>query len=283
MFWRLLLLEKDKLAGRLVLWIEIGILALAIVLVDVIEYLVSINSSGVAQTALNQLLEWPRAAINAVNFSEAHALGGILLVIIIAVVTAREYSWRTFHLWLSRGVSRLSLMAAKSIVIVALSLFLVLTSLVIGLILTGIITLLLHGSLQLSGDNVRQLVLNFLVTDLGLLPFAALTFMFTILFRNSAASMGIVLILLLVVESGLYTAAIAFGSQTIVQMAQYLPIGLIGSLQNAIFSSQSSSQSLTLSRIPFVTPWLACVCLLAYTVIFAAIGIWRFTRQNFTD
>jgi ABC-type transport system involved in multi-copper enzyme maturation permease subunit len=281
MFLRLLLLEKDKLAGRLVLWIELGILALAIILVDVTEYLISINTSGAAQAVLHQMLEWPHSAINAVNFSEVHELGGILLVIIIAVVTAREYSWRTFHLWLSRGVSRLSLMAAKSIVIIALTLALVLTSLIIGLIVTGLLTLLLHGSLQLSQDNVQQLVLNFLITDLGLLPYAALTFMLTILFRNSAASMGIVLVLLLLVENALYIAAITLGNATTSQIAQYLPVGLDSSLQNAVFNIQSSSPAT--ASIHYATPLVACICLFAYTIIFAAIGIWRFTRQNFTD
>lgn len=282
MFLRLLLLEKDKLAGRLVLWIELGILALAIVLVDVIEYLIAVNNSGPATTALEQNLAWPHSAITSVNFSEAHSLGGILIVIIIAVVTAREYSWRTFHLWLSRGVSRLALMGAKSVVIIALSLVLVLTSLIVGLIVTAILTLLLHGSLQLSQDNVQQLVLNFLAIDLGLLPYAALTFMFTILFRNLAASMSIVLVLLLLVESILYETSLALGNTTIAQAAQYLPVGLSNGINTAIFDSQGANTAI-IPNVHYATPLVACIGLLAYTIIFAGIGIWRFSRQNFTD
>lgn len=282
MFLRLLLLEKDKLAGRLVLWIELGILALAIVIVDVAEYIFALNSAT-AKASLEPTLEWPRAAINAVSFSEVHALGGILLVIMIAVVTAREYSWRTFHLWLSRGVSRLALMGAKSVVIVLLSLVLVLTSLVVGLLVTGIITLLLNGSLQLSSDNLRHLVLNFLATDLGLLPYAALTFMFTILFRNLAAAMSIVLVLLLLVENILYTAASLLGNAALAQSAQYLPVGLNSAITSAIAGQPNAVVLAAVSGTHYVDPVAACICLLAYTIIFAAIGIWRFTRQNFTD
>lgn len=268
MFWRLLLLEKDKVAGRLLLWIELGLLALAIVFVDMLEYIFA------DQTTIQQSLEWPHSAINAVSFAEAHSLGGILLVILIAVVTAREYSWRTFHLWLSRGVSRVALMGAKSVAVIGISLVLVLTSLIVGVVLTGILTFSLHGSLQLSLHDLQQLVLNFLATDLVLLPYATLTLLLTILFRNSAVSIGIGLVLLLLVESALYLT-FSLWNPTTEQIAKYLPIGLSGSLQNAILGGPVDSH--------FVTPLTACICLFAYTIIFAALGTWRFTRQNFTD
>jgi ABC-type transport system involved in multi-copper enzyme maturation permease subunit len=279
MFWKLLLLESDKVSGRLLLWIELGILAAIIVIVDLFEYFVSLALTPAQGQGLLQSLEWPHGFFTATNFAGSHSLGGILLVIVIAVVTAREYSWRTFHLWLSRGISRLALMGAKSVVTVAIAILLVLTSIIIGVILTGIITLAQHGSLQLSPDNIQHLILSFLVTDLGLLPYAALTLMLTILFRNSVVSIGIGLVLLLLVESAAYTI-LSIVNTTTQNIAMYLPIGLEGSLQQAIIGAGSPTG---LGVPHFLPPVLCCIYLFLYAAIFAGLGIWRFTRQNFTD
>jgi ABC-type transport system involved in multi-copper enzyme maturation permease subunit len=279
MFWKLLLLESDKVSGRLLLWIELGILAIIIVIVDLFEYFVALALTPAQGQVLLQSLEWPNGLVAATNFAGSHSLGGILLVIVVAVVTAREYTWRTFHLWLSRGISRLALMGAKCVITIAIAILLVVTSIVVGVILTGIITLAQHGSLQLSSDNIQHLVLNFLATDLGLLPYAALTLMFTILFRNSVVSIGIGLVLLLLVESAAF-GILSIVNATTQSIAVYLPIGLEEGLQQAIIGGPSP----TGPGVPhFLPPVLCCIYLFVYAAIFAGLGVWRFTRQNFTD
>ena len=277
MFWRLLLLEKDKVAGRLLLWIELGIMAFIIVAIDLLDYFTSMLLPAQTQAFYVNALEWPSSLIATVNFATAHSLGGILLVIVIAVVTAREYSWRTFHLWLSRGVSRLALMGAKSIIIIALAILLVITSIVVGAIMTGIITLALHGSLQLVSGDLQHLVLSFLITDLGLLPYAALTLMLTILFRNSIISIGVGLVLLLLGERAAYVILMSVNNTT-QQVAQYLPVALEGGLQNA-----ASGAGIPGGPLHYLSPLLCCIYLFVYAAILAGIGIWQFTRQNFTD
>ncbi len=278
MFWRLLLLEKDKVAGRLLLWIELGIMAFIIVAIDLLYYFTSKLAPIQGRAIYTKPLEWPTSLIATVNIATAHSLGGILLVIMIAVVTAREYSWRTFHLWLSRGVSRLALMGAKSIIIIALAILLVITSVVVGAIMTAIVTLALHGSLQLVSGDLQHLVLSFLITDLGLLPYAALALMLTILFRNAIVSIGVGLVLLLLVERAAYAILISV-NQTTEQIAQYLPVALEGSLQNAASGAGIPSGG----HVLFLSPLLCCIYMFVYVAIFAGIGIWQFTRQNFTD
>jgi ABC-type transport system involved in multi-copper enzyme maturation permease subunit len=128
MLWRVLLLEKDKVLGRMVFWINLIILAAAIVIIDIVQYLIALSlpsniavstNASTASPASNVLaaaVTWPNGLVNAAQFANAHALGGILLIVLVGVITSREYTWRTFHLWLSRGVSRIVLLETVKIV-----------------------------------------------------------------------------------------------------------------------------------------------------------------------
>ncbi len=271
MFWRLLLLEKDKVASRLFLWIELGILALAIVIIDMFRYVLFNTSSALKQLVVHQIL-WPQALASSIQMG---SLENILLIVAIAVLTAQEYTWRTLHLWLSRGVSRISLMVAKSMLIIALTSLTVLAALVVGTIITGILTLLLKGSLPFSQIHVQTLLLSFLAADLGLLPYAALTFMLTILFRNTVASMAIALGVLLLVENVLYITLVGINSTT-ATIGNYLPSQLYTRLSNAVLGMQ-----LVNPNSP--TPLVACIGIFVYTGVFAGIGIWAFRHQDLTE
>jgi hypothetical protein len=271
MFWKLLLLEKDKFAGRLFLWIEFGILALIVVIIDMFGYLL-LNVPHIQKQPLLHQIVWPQALVHGIQMG---SLGNMLLVIAIAVVTAQEYTWRTFHLWLSRGVSRMSLLAAKSSIIIVLTVLIVLTASIVGAIVTGILTLTLQGSLPFAHITIQTLVLSFLATDLGLLPYAALTFMLTIIFRNVVASIGIGLAFLLFIENVL-SLTLSGINQLTETIANYLPGQLNTSLSDAIQGIAPASHTSP-------TPLIACISLIAYTGLFAGIGIWTFRHQNFTD
>ena len=271
MFWKLLLLEKDKAVSRLFLWIELGILALTVVIIDMFRYVLFNTSSALKQLVVHQIL-WPQALASSIQMG---SLENILLIVAIAVLTAQEYTWRTFHLWLSRGVSRMSLMIAKSMLIVALTSLTVVATLVVGTIVTGILTLILTGSLPFSQIHVQTLLLSFLAADLGLLPYAALTFMLTILFRNTVASMAIALGVLLLVENVLYITLEGINSTT-ATIGNYLPSQLYTSLSNTILGVQPVNPNSP-------SPLFACLGILAYMIVFAGIGIWAFRHQDFSE
>ncbi|GCE07946.1 ABC transporter permease subunit [Dictyobacter aurantiacus] len=281
MLWRTLQLEKDKVFGRPILWIELGILTLIIALIDCGQYvlaqLLPPNSGG--GEVLTRSLSWPMGLVQSPQFAASHSMGGILLTIIVAVITAREYSWRTFHLWLSRGVSRLVLIEAKCIVNVLLVLTMVIASILVSGILTAILTLLLHGSLAVDGENLKTLVINFLITDYALLPYVALAFMLTIISRSSILAIGVGLAFILLVESVLHTTFILAGG-TWIYVAQYLPMGLEASLREATKVSAAPASPL---QIPYLSPALASAMIALYVAVLVGITIWRFLRQNFTD
>jgi ABC-type transport system involved in multi-copper enzyme maturation permease subunit len=224
------------------------------------------------------MVTWPTGLVNAAQFASAHALGGILLIVLVGVITSREYTWRTFHLWLSRGVPRITLLAAKCIMILLTTVIMVLTSLLLSGAITGILTLL-HGTLNLNQVPFNQVILNFLITVYTLLPYVALTFMLTILSRSSAVAIGVGLVFVFPIESTVYTVLTMTGG-TYAQIAQYLPVGLGATLSNATSGSMSSASPI---HTPFPSPIVACFCLALYTAIFTGIAAWRFLHQNFTD
>lgn len=292
MLWRAILLEKDKVLGRKVFWINLIILAAVIIFINVAEYLIALslpshvvvssNSTSHVSSATNALTEavtWPTGLVNASQFASAHALGGLLLIILVGVITAREYTWRTFHLWLSRGVSRIVLLEAKCIMILLSIVIMVLTSLLLSGTITGILTLLLHGTLNLDQVPFNQIILNFLITAYTLLPYVALTFMLTILSRSSAVAIGVGLVFVFLVESTVYTILTMIGG-TLAQIVQYLPIGLGATLSIAASGSMTSAN---LTHTPFPSPIVACLCIALYTAVFTGIAAWRFLHQNFTD
>ena len=291
MLWRVLRLEKDKVLGRMVFWINLIILAAAIVIIDIVQYLIALSlpsniavstNASTASPASNVLaaaVTWPNGLVNAAQFANAHALGGILLIVLVGVITSREYTWRTFHLWLSRGVSRIVLLEAKCIIILLSTLIIVLTSLLLSGAITGILTLALHGTLNLDQVPFNQVILNFLITDFTLLPYVALTLMLTILSRSSVVAIGVGIAFVFLVESTLYTVLTLTGG-TPAQIVQYLPAGLATALFSAASGSMSNASPIHVSS---PSPIVACLCIALYTAVFTGIAAWRFLHQDFTD
>ena len=224
MFWNILLLEKDKLFNRYIFWIELAILALIIVLTDFGLYLISLGLPHSASAALARSFTWPFGLIGGVGLAGSHAIGGLLLIILIGTVTAQEYSWRTVHMWLCHGVARPLLMSAKFVAALLPTGIVLLTSLIVGTILSGCFTYALHGNLSISFSEAKQVAAFFLVTGYSLLPYIALTFLLAVLTRSVGATIGISLAFVFLVENILYSTLLLLGGVAS-QIVQYLPIG----------------------------------------------------------
>src|SRR5690606_11908640 len=109
-FWNLFVNENTKNMKRQMLWIELGLLALLIVLIHSVLFAVlQMNLGGEAVSPAEQLemqrsLTWPEGIISSLQLASGNVIGGLLLIVLVGTVTAQEYNWRTMHLWLSRGV-----------------------------------------------------------------------------------------------------------------------------------------------------------------------------------
>jgi ABC-type transport system involved in multi-copper enzyme maturation permease subunit len=280
MFWNVLLLEMDKIFKRAIFWIELAVLAAIIIIIDSVEYIIS-QVSGPAGQSLIATFTWPRGLESVSQFAGAHSLGGLLLVILLSAVTAQEYSWRTYHLWLGRGVSRLTLLAAKCVVALIATLLVVVTAVIVGSITTGILTLVIKGSLPFQQVNFGYFFSNILIIYYSLLPYVALAFLLSILSRSVALSISVGLVFILLVEGTVYTV-LSLLNKTAANIVQYLPIGLEATLQNAT-QTTSTTQTATIAVFPYPPVWVAIVCIALYVLVFVGLAFWRFVGQNFTD
>ena len=277
MFWNVLLLETDKIFKRALFWIELAVLAAIIIIIDSVEYIIS-QVSGPAGQSLIATFTWPSGLESVSTFAGAHSLGGLLLVILVSAVTAQEYSWRTYHLWLGRGVSRLTLLAAKCVAALFATLLVVVTAVVVGSIVTGILTLVIKGSLPFQQVNFGHFVSNTLIIYYSLLPYVALAFLLSILSRSMALSISVGLVFILLIEGTLYTV-LSLVNKTAANIVQYLPIGLEATLQNTTRTTFAANAAV----FPYPPVWLAIVCIALYVLVFVGLAFWRFVRQNFTD
>ncbi len=274
MFWNIILLEIDKLFKRGMFWIELAILALLITSIDLAQYFIARGLPQQDATSLTKSLTWPVGLTGAVQFADAHALGGMLLIILIGAVTVREYSWRTIHLWLGHGVSRSALLGAKFVVSLLPLLMILLTSLIVSGGITGCLTYAFYGTLNLHLVDIQQLTLLFLATGYSLFPYIALTFLLAVASRSMGVTIGVGFAFTFLVEGTGYTMLAIMGGN-LTQGAQYLPIGLSAVLEN------DASGSLSLSSWP--PPGMAVAGIALYTVVFCALALWIFRRQSFTN
>src|SRR2546423_1005181 len=135
MFWNVLHLESDKVFRRLLLWVGL-VIALAPM---VIFLLIAFNAGrGVIPT---KVLIWPGGVVTALAYANGYlpglGYGVYLLAVVIGMITAQEYSWRTMQLWLSHGIARPLLLGVKLVLSLSVVLLITLAFFLVG----GIISL----------------------------------------------------------------------------------------------------------------------------------------------
>ncbi|MCC7352892.1 MAG: ABC transporter permease subunit [Anaerolineae bacterium] len=289
MFANVLRIEWTKTVKRKLFWGELAALALLLVVLEVFLYVIyQTNPAGSemsqdARTALLTLLTWPGALINSLALGTGNSLGGLLVIVLVGALTAQEYTWRTLHLWLSQGTSRLSLMAAKVIALLPALLLVVLTPLVVGGLITAIFTVQLSGSLDVSQINGVQLGLSVLRTAYSLFPYATLAFLLAVVSRSAVTAIGAGLAYALLVE-GVLVQILALASGTLAQASQYLPGRLASGLLSANQGAIRGTLVIGEQRITpqYLDPTTAAVGIALYTILFVGLAIWAFRRQDLT-
>jgi ABC-type transport system involved in multi-copper enzyme maturation permease subunit len=288
MFWNILSVENTKIMKRRMLWIELGILAVLIIVLYTIIYANLVSSHGMPYQERQQILNlitWPGALINFLSFGSGNSLGGLLMIVLVGSITAQEYTWRTMHLWLNRGLPRTRLMGAKFIAILVPIFLFVVTPLIIGGGLTAIFTLHLYESLPFGSINWWHLVMSVLRTAYTLLPFVALTFMLAIVTRSTAAAIGIGVAYTLLIEG---VAGIIFTllGGTLRDIVAYLP----GSLAEGLLKLNGTgivgrmvSTGNGINLIKNLDPIPSAIGIALWTILFLGVAIWSFRRQDMSD
>ena len=278
--------ESRKLSGRALLWAEAGIFALLVggLHLALIATLAAPQQQGLppeALAALKASLRWPQGFLGGLAFAGGNGLGGLLAVVLAAALGGQEYTWRTVHLWLSRGVGRTAYLLSKATVLSVALLLLALTAFLAGAAATGAYTLHTSGSLPWHALPWGKAAVGVLAATLSLAPYAALTLLIAILTRSTLAAVGLGVGYNLLVEN-MAAKVLMLVSPHAGRIPRYLPAMLGQSLlQSAAPGSEVSvGVSGASGSIALLSPTTAALLLAAYTLAALAPTWWAFRHQD---
>jgi ABC-type transport system involved in multi-copper enzyme maturation permease subunit len=284
MFRNIVAAENTKNFKRSLLRVELGLLAVLVFSIFTFIYFaflltpVRVPISASERAQLVQLVSWPGSLVESQTLIAGSELGVLLLVVFVGAVTAQEYGWRTFRLWLSRGTPRNLLLAAKFTALLLPIFAIVLTALVSTAVSTAIISTQIHGSLHLEQLNMWQLSLSILRTAYSLLPFAAMAYLLAIASRSAAVAIGVSFAYIVIVED-LLVQALGILKGNLSQVALYLP----GMLSNSLLSMNQMNPNMASGEQSYLlNPVSAAAGVAIWTLSFFAIALWIFRRQDFT-
>lgn len=279
-------MEWTKLFRRRMTWVLVGILALLVAGIYLAIYAVSqtaLSDPGASAGTVEELrgmLCWPQAFSSLLGLTGGAGLGGLMLVILAGAMTAQEYSWRTTHLWLSRGLPRSAFLLGKYATLVVAALLVVLTAVLVATPLTAWFTQQLTGSLSLADLNVAEMGLSILRTAYTILPYISLTFLVAILTRSTAAAIAAGLAYALAVES-ILVQLLGLAGGIWADIARYAP----GNLAATLMQTNLRLVDIDLGNgvhAGLLGPWAAAGGIALYAIAFLGLSLWAFRRQNLT-
>lgn len=286
MFVNAFRMELIKVFRRRMTWVLAGILALLVAGVYLLIYSVAQDAlSDPAVTAgtveeVHGMLCWPGALSGLLGLTGGAGLGGLMLVVLAGAMTAQEYTWRTTHLWLSRGLPRSAFLLAKYATLVVAALLIVLTAVLVAAPLTAWFTQQLTGSLSLADLNLAEMGLSILRTAYTILPYISLTFLVAILTRSTAAAIAAGMAYALVFEN-ILVQLLGLAGGIWADVARYAP----GSLAAALMQTNQRLVEIDLGtgvNAGLPGPWAAAGGITLYAVAFLGLSLWAFRRQNLT-
>lgn len=281
MFWNILSIENAKNLRRRLLWVEIAILAVLVIAIYLFLFIsiqgtpdgVTITEEDLAK--IPHLLTWP----GALAFSLRMAGGSkLLLIIFVGAVTASEYTWRTYQLWLSRGVPRTTLLTAKFISFSVPILGVVLVALMCGGLISAVFSAQMDSTVNISQVNIWQLGGDILRTGYTLLPYVAITFLIAIASRSAVVAIGICTAFGLLLENTL-AQFIMLLPGNFGQMAKYLPASLAESILVFNWAEASVLDEFQAGVLP---PTQAAIGIAIWTLALFGLALWIFKRQDFS-
>lgn len=282
MFWKVLSIENTKIYRRKLFWVELVLMALVVLFLQIVlDATIEASINGTAMTAadrleVKQMIILPSALVNVLNLASGNAIGGLLFVVLVGAITAQEYNWRTLHLWLSRGIPRPLLGAAKFTALLLPALWIVLTALVTGGVITGIISAQVDGSLHLDQMNFLQLLFSVARTTYTLLPYGALTFLLAVASRSTVVAISVGLSYVLLLEN-LLMQLLGLLGETMQSITQYMPAALGNSL---IVLNQATDMIASSTPSCSVIPWIAALGIAAWTLLFLSLSLLILQRQD---
>lgn len=262
MFVNVLRAQQTKGLRSGVFWVEASLLAALTALMVVLTNTMSELSSDAPVTLAGQLGDMLKQ-------TSASSMGHMLVVVLAGSLMAHEYSRRSLHLWLSRGVSRPTFLWTKFVSLLApIALFMLVTVAVTAPIAAGF-TYAEHGTVGPLSAELGGLVWTTVLGTYALIPYAALALFLAVVGRSMLVAVGGSLAFTLVAETLLAQLLNLFGGRAVDAIA-YLPSGLAASVVGLDSGSLYTP----------VEPGTAAVLIAGYTLVFLVAATLVFRRQD---
>lgn len=280
MFRNLLWIENQKNIKRKLLWVELALLSLFVILVFSGLYVaiqgtpdgVTITDGDLAK--IPSLITWPGSLAFALRFAAGSKL---ILIIFVGAVTASEYSWRTYQLWLCRGTPRVLLLGTKFISFCLPTLLVIFIALFTGGGITAIFSLLINGDLCLEQVNFWRLGLDIFRIAYTLLPYLGITFLLAVATRSVVAAVGGCMAYGVIEDLLADTLLLLPGR--LGEIAKFLPVNLMQSVLDASWTPPALVEE-TLPGLLTPTQGTISIAILTLSLLF--ISLWLFRRQDFS-
>lgn len=281
MFLNVLHMECDKVFKRMLPWI-----GMCVVAATFIVYFALLFYGFRSHAPLHgEIFAWPLGAISGSFIVESavpiSSVGVFMLIVVVGSVTGQEYTWRTLHLWLGQGVSRLVLFAAKYAVCVLTVLLVTFVAMLVGLVTSIIGGIQLHGGIDVSRVDLLQWLLAWLRVSYAALPYVTMAFMLAVVTRSAVVSISITLLCAVVLE--LLLLPLSHLSSVIAAIWRALPFELARSLNTLNFAAVRTTEPHGLYPYPPGDPGLAALGITLYILVFLGIAFWVFCRQNLSE
>ena len=280
----LIRVEIRKLRSRALFWVASGVLVLLVLALYAALLAVLVNPpADLPPNAVEELrasLHWPQGLLAALAFGNGGELGGLFAVVLAAAVVAQEYSWRTVHLWLGRGVPRGAYLLAKVLGLALVLGLLAWMPLLAGGLMTGLVTWRDVGTLPWDAVPWGRVFTGWMRVWLTLAPYAALTLLVAVVTRSTLAALGVGLGYNLLVEN-LAAEVLMLVSPQAARVARYLP----GLAAKAVLAPLTEGLKVEMgmqraAAAALLDPGPAAGLLLAYTALALGLAWWVFRGQD---
>jgi ABC-type transport system involved in multi-copper enzyme maturation permease subunit len=283
MLWNLYVNENTKLFRRALYWVGLAILVvLELAILGLFFAMMKIpalshNVAPETVASFKGMLTWPAAFYGALQLcGTSIGVGGLLALVLVGVVVAQEYPWRTLNLVVGHGIPRSRILAAKILsIFTALAGWLVILMLVVGAV-TAFTTGQVGVGFNPGSVNFPDLGLSVLRVILALGPYVALAFCLAIATRSTVAAIGVVAGLSLIVEPLCIQLLNLMGSG-MSRISGYLPMMLSMTLLKA------NGAGAAVTPAGAMDPTTAAVLIAVYTGLFLLAAFPIFRRQDLSS
>jgi ABC-2 type transport system permease protein len=242
----------------------------------------TLGTNGPQQTEaqmLDSLTTLRPAQVTGFGLSVVSGLGSVLLIVLTASVFGNEFNWGTLRVILALGAGRARFLGAKYVAIALYATLLTVLGALAALAGSEIVSSI--GSLDrtLPADFGPKLALAIGRTVFTFLPYIALAALIAVWSKSAGAGIAIALVVYFA-ESIVMSLLVAFNPDyaTVANFGLSRNVSAITRL--SVSTSGGGSSGAAAATLPDAGQ--ATLVLLAYTVAFVALAMWRFRARDVT-